>query len=111
MLKIIVTPQRRKTGELIMTVLYIIGLSLSTLAGLWHFSVPYLYQWHSYIPNEYKNLIVAIDYVNFFFSLILAGYSLLLLLMRKKVFSKNKAIFIKNFSLCMDLWFLYGFAE
>jgi hypothetical protein len=77
-----------------MIVLYIIGLSLSTLVGLWHFSVPYIYQWYSYIPNEYKSLIVGIDWINFFFSLLLSGYSLLLIIMRKKVFSKNKEIFI-----------------
>jgi len=61
-----------------MAVLYIIGLSLSTLTGLWHFTVPYLFQWYSYIPNEYKSLITGIDWINFFFSLLLAGYSLLL---------------------------------
>jgi magnesium-transporting ATPase (P-type) len=87
-----------------MAVLYIVGLSLSTLVGLWHFTAPYLYQWHSYISNEYKNLIVAIDYVNFFFLLLLTGYSLLLLLMREKVFSKNKEIFIM-YGFMVFVWF------
>jgi hypothetical protein len=31
-----------------MVLLYIIGLSLSTLVGLWHFTVPYLFQWCTY---------------------------------------------------------------
>jgi hypothetical protein len=75
-------------------VLYIIGLTLSTLVGLWHFTVPYLFQWYSYISNEYKSLIVGIDWINFFFSLLLTGYSLLLIIMWKKVFSRNKEIFI-----------------
>jgi lipid-A-disaccharide synthase-like uncharacterized protein len=71
-----------------LTALYIIGLSLSALVGLWHFTVPYLFQWYSYIPNEYKNLIVGIDWTNFFFSLLLSGYSLLLLAIRKKCLVK-----------------------
>jgi len=87
-----------------MMVLYIIGLSLSTLVGLWHFSVPYLFQWYSYIPNENKSLIVGIDWINFFFSLLLAGYSLLLIIMRKKVFNRNKEIFIM-YGFMVFVWF------
>jgi len=74
----------------IIKILYIIGLFLSALVGVWHFTVPYLYQWYSYIPNEYENLIVSIDYVNFFFSLLLTGHSLLLVYFRKKIFIGNK---------------------
>jgi hypothetical protein len=87
-----------------MAVLYITGLSLSTLAGLWHFTVPYLYQWYSYIPNDYKNIIVGIDWINFFFSLLLSGYSLLLLIMRKKIFNKNKEIFVM-YGFMVFVWF------
>jgi hypothetical protein len=87
-----------------MAVLYIIGLSLSTMIGLWHFSVPYLFQWYSYIPNENKSLIVGIDWINFFFSLLLAGYSLLLIIMRKKVFNRNKEIFIM-YGFMVFVWF------
>ena len=77
-----------------MKIIYIIGLSLSTLVGIWHFFVPYLYQWYSYIPNEYKTLIVGIDWTNFFFSLFLTGYSVLLIIFRKCIFNKNREIFI-----------------
>jgi hypothetical protein len=87
-----------------MVVLYIIGLSLSTLVGLWHFAVPYLYQWYSYIPNDYKNIIVGINWINFFFSLLLSGYSLLLLIMRKKIFSKNKEVFVM-YGFMVFVWF------
>jgi hypothetical protein len=90
--------------EIIMIVLYIVGLSLSTLVGIWHFFVPYLFQWHSYIPNEYKSLIVGIDWINFFFSFLLSGYSLLLLIMRKKVFSKNKEMLIM-YGFMVFVWF------
>jgi len=82
----------------IMAVIYIIGLILSAAVGFWHFTVPYLYKWHSYIPNEYRNLIVSIDYINFFFSLLLSGNSLLLIIFMKKIFNGNK-----------ELCILYGF--
>jgi len=64
------------------------------LVGIWHFFVPYMFQWYSYIPNQYENLIVGIDWTNFFFSLLLTGLSLLLIVFGKKVFSGNKDIFI-----------------
>ena len=78
--------------------IYFIGLILSAAVGIWHFTVPYLFQWHSYIPNEYKSLIVGIDWINFFFSLLLTGYSLLLVFFKKKIFGGNK-----------DLLLMYGF--
>jgi len=90
--------------ELWMIILYTISLSLSTLVGIWHFSVPYLFQWYSYIPSEYKNLIVGIDWTNFFFSLLLTGYSLLLIIMRKKVFCRNKELLIM-YGFMVFVWF------
>jgi hypothetical protein len=87
-----------------MEILYSIGLALSTLVGLWHFTVPYMFQWHSYIPNEYKNLIVGIDWTNFFFSLLLAGYSLILIFMKKRAFNKNKEILIM-YGFMVFVWF------
>jgi hypothetical protein len=53
-----------------------------------------MFQWHNYIPNEYKNLIVGIDWTNFFFSLLLSGYSIILIIMKNKIFNKNKDILI-----------------
>jgi hypothetical protein len=87
-----------------MKVLYIIGLSLSTLVGLWHFTVPYVFQWYTYIPNENRSLMVGIDWINFFFSLLLTGYSLLLIIMRKKVFGKNKEMLIM-YGFMVFVWF------
>jgi hypothetical protein len=81
-----------------MRILYIIGLILSAAVGIWHFTVPYLFQWRSYISDEYKVLAVGIDWINFFFSLLLTGYSLLLLFFRKKICNGNK-----------DLLIMYGF--
>jgi len=81
-----------------MKILYSIGLIFSAVIGIWHFSVPYLYQWYSYIQSEYKFLKVGIDWINFFFSLFLTGISLLLLFFKKKIFGGNK-----------DLLVIYGF--
>jgi magnesium-transporting ATPase (P-type) len=63
-----------------------------------------LFKWYSYIPNEYENLIVGIDWTNFFFSLLLTGYSFLLIIMRKKVFNKNKEILIM-YGFMVFVWF------
>jgi len=77
-----------------MGTLYSLGLILSAAVGLWHFTVPYMFQWYSYIPHEYENLIVSINYVNIFFSLLLSGYSLLLLFYKKKIFHGNKELLV-----------------
>jgi len=87
-----------------MKILYLIGLILSALVGIWHFFVPYLYQWYSYIPNEYRSLIVGIDWINFFFSLFLTGYSILLIIMKEKIFNKNKEMFIM-YGFMVFVWF------
>jgi heme exporter protein D len=87
-----------------MEILYIIGLILSALVGLWHFTVPYMFQWYSYIPSEYKNLIVGIDWTNFFFSLLLSGYSIILVFMRKKAFAKNREI-LTMYGFMVFVWF------
>ena len=70
--------------------MYFVGIMLSLLVGIWHFFVPRLYQWYSYIPQEYQNLIVGIDYTNLCFSLLLSGLSFILLVWGKKVFARNK---------------------
>ena len=87
-----------------MEIIYITGLVLSALVGLWHFTVPYLFHWYSYIPHEYKNLVVGIDWINFFFSLLLTGYSLLLIFFKKKIFNGNKDIFIM-YGFMVFVWF------
>ncbi len=75
-------------------IFYYTGLSLSLLVGLWHFFVPAMFQWYRYIPGQYENLIVGIDWTNFCFSLLLSGLSLLLLLLGKKTFSGNKEVIL-----------------
>jgi hypothetical protein len=74
-----------------MKIIYLIGLSLSTGIGIWHFIVPYLHNWYSYIPDAPPEIIVSINYVNYFFSLLLTGVSIILIVLRKEVFAKNRA--------------------
>jgi hypothetical protein len=87
-----------------MRVLYVLGLVLSGMVGIWYFFVPYMFQWYNYIPNEYKNLVVGIDWTNFFFSLLLAGYSLLLVFMKAKIFNRNKDVLI-IYGFMVFVWF------
>ena len=88
----------------VMKLLYYIGTTLSMLVGVWHFFIPSMFQWYSYIPNEYDTLIVGIVWTNFFFSLLLSGMSFLLIILCKKVFggSKDALIFYGFF---VFVWF------
>lgn len=79
-------------------ILYYFILIISALVGLWHFFVPKMFQWYDYLPMEYENLIVAIDWINYCFSLLLFGLSLLLILLGKKVLSvKGESIYFYFF--------------
>ena len=79
-------------------VFYYIGVLMSMLMGVWHFFVPRMFQWYSYIPREYEVLVVSINWVNLCFSLLLSGISLILLLWHKKVLACNQeAITIYGF--------------
>lgn len=70
-------------------VLYYFTVVLSAMVGLWHFFVPWMFQWYDYLPMQYENLIVGIDYTNYCFSLLLFGISFLLAVLGKKVLSLN----------------------
>ena len=73
-------------------VLYYFTVVLSALVGLWHFFVPWMFQWYDYLPTQYRNLIVGIDYTNYCFSLLLFGLSLMLAILGRKVLSLNKDV-------------------
>lgn len=76
------------------SILFSVGLIISSLAGILHFFAPYAFAWYSYIPEAPHEIYASIDYVNFFFSLLLTGLSLLLLYFKKKIFEVSKEIFI-----------------
>lgn len=71
-------------------ILYYITTFVSMLVGLWHFFVPTMFQWYDYLPMQYENLIVGIDYTNYCFSALLFGSSLLLILWGKRAFAENR---------------------
>ena len=73
-------------------ILYYITVTVSMLVGLWHFFVPWMFQWYDYLPIQYENLIVGIDYTNYCFSLLLFGLSFMLLLLGRKALSLNKEV-------------------
>ena len=71
-------------------VLYYVTTVMSMLVGLWHFFDPVMFQWYDYLPMQYKNLIVGIDYTNYCFSLLLFGSSLLAIIWGKRALGENK---------------------
>lgn len=74
--------------------IYYLTVIMSMLVGLWHFFVPWMFQWYNYLPMQYKNLIVGIDYINDCFSFLLFGLSFLLIILGRKALSMNKDVII-----------------
>lgn len=73
-------------------ILYYVSVVISTLVGLWHFFVPWMFQWYDYLPTQYRNLIVGIDYTNYCFSLLLFGLSVMLILLGKRALAMNREV-------------------
>lgn len=62
-----------KTAKL----LSILGASSTFGFGLWHFTVPSVHQWFSYIPEAPTELLIGISATNFFLSLELLIFGLM----------------------------------
>jgi len=73
-------------------ILYFVSVVISALVGLWHFFVPWMFQWYDYLPTQYRNLIVGIDYTNYCFSLLLFGLSVMLILLGKRALAMNREV-------------------
>lgn len=67
-------------------VLFAVSCVIGALVGLGHFFIPYAAGWFSYIPGAPVEIIQSINYINFCFSFLLMGLSLLLLKGQKKLF-------------------------
>ena len=80
-------------------ILYYISVVISALVGVWHFFVPRMFQWYDYLPMQYENLIVGIDYTNYCFSLLLFGLSTMLIVLGKRALAINREIFYFYFFL------------
>ncbi|MCR5323893.1 MAG: hypothetical protein K6E85_11560 [Lachnospiraceae bacterium] len=74
------------------SIIYYVTVVISALVGLWHFFVPRMFQWYDYLPTQYENLIVGIDYTNYCFSLLLFGLSVMLILLGKRALALNKEV-------------------
>ena len=81
--------------------LYYVSVVISALVGLWHFFVPWMFQWYDYLPTQYENLIVGIDYTNYCFSLLLFGLSGMLILLGKRALAMNREVICFYFFLTM----------
>lgn len=73
-------------------ILYYITVVISALVGLWHFFVPWMFRWYDYLPMQYENLIVGIDYTNYCFSLLLFGLSVILIILGKRALGLNREV-------------------
>lgn len=79
-------------------VIYYVTLTISMLVGLWHFFVPNMFKWYDYLPMQYENLIVGIDYTNLCFSALLFGASLVLIILAKVLLSlTSKQLYFIHF--------------
>jgi len=81
-----------------------IGLFTSLFFGLWHFIIPYQFKWYDFLPNAPRAIIVSIDWINFFFSLLLTGNSFLLLINQKEIISGQRGIY-SFYVLLVIVWF------
>jgi hypothetical protein len=84
--------------------LMLVGFAVSMFFGLWHFIIPYQYRWYSYIPDAPRAVIVSIDWINFFFSLMLTGNSLILIIFRKRVYRKD-SLALALYIFMLFVWF------
>jgi hypothetical protein len=88
---------------LISQFLVITGSVISIGFGIWHFTVPYTWNWFSYITPNATELVVAVQAINMFFSLslVLFGAVNLLLIYGNKANNYSIAVMLTATSI---LW-------
>lgn len=76
---------QQKTSELLAKTLTTLGSIVSIGFGSWHFFIPSIWNWYSYIDGNATELIIAVRAINIFFSLLLVllGIANLLFVFRK----------------------------
>lgn len=82
-------------------IIYYITTITSALVGMWHFFVPWMFRWYDYLPMQYENLIVGIDWTNYCFSLLLFGLSIMLIVLGKRALGLNKEVIYFYFFLTL----------
>jgi hypothetical protein len=79
------------------------GSVVSIGFGIWHFFVPNIWDWYSYIDRDATELVIAVRAINIFFSLVLVllGISNILIVFRKH---QDKFSSIVILSISTILW-------
>lgn len=85
------------------TILATLGSVASIGFGVWHFFVPRLWHWYSYIAPQATELIIAVRAINIFFSLTLTLLGIANLLFVYKT-SPDRFTLMVMFSVSTILW-------
>lgn len=81
----------------------VLGSIISIGFGIWHFFVPSIWNWYSYIDLAATELVIAVRAINFFFSLLLVllGVANILLVFRRPMDRFSTAVILSVSSI---LW-------
>ncbi len=74
------------------TAIFNIACVISCIVGILHFFAPYSFNWFSYIPNAPIEIYQSVNYINFCFSFLLTGFSILLIMVQKGLFGNVKEL-------------------
>lgn len=85
-------------------VVFNIACIIGCIVGILHFFAPYSFKWYSYIPDAPIEIYQSINYINFCFSFLLAGISLLLIAVQKQLFANGKELKI-FYAFFVLVWF------
>lgn len=91
------------TLNLLAKVLVMIGSSASIGFGVWHFFVPAAWKWYSYIDPSATELVIAVRAINVFFSLSLALFGIVNILLVYGDRSNRYSIIVMLAATCV-LW-------
>lgn len=97
-----ISPDRR-SGNSMVKILTTLGSIISIAFGVWHFFVPGIWHWFSYIDSAATELVIAVRAINILFSslLVLLGIANILVVFRT---SDDKFQTIILFSISVILW-------
>lgn len=89
--------------KLLVTILTSFGSIVSIGFGIWHFFVPRIWNWYSYIEPTATELVIAVRAINIFFSLslVLLGIANLLIVFKN---SPDKFSLMVMLSVSVILW-------
>ena len=91
------------TLNLLVKILVMIGSCASIGFGTWHFFVPKVWKWYSYIDIHATELVVAVRAINVFFSLSLALFGIINILLVYGDKSNRYSIIVMLAATCI-LW-------